>query len=323
MVNGVDVVNIVNVIQAELFKSLRKRRTYVLAGLLWVLLPALVIIVGQIAYRNIAGSFVEESLSAQLIAQTIASPFGVARINLMLPSLISPSFYIIVVALLAALFIGEERSQNMWKTTLVAQPVRFAVLAGKFIVAMIIFSGLMLGSFLFSVLFGVIGMTFLPTTFEGEWLQLLGLYGLQSLYVTAAMSFAFLMIWLIRNVALGIVSVFFLPALLEGLYTLYAATVGFQPINRVNAIFQMLRLRNVFEDLPRYFFTSNLYAPSRQPLRQVIEALGGELSSNDMGPLSSMLGSGVTLQSAAGVMAVYAAFFAVILIVSFLRSDVS
>jgi ABC-type transport system involved in multi-copper enzyme maturation permease subunit len=259
------------------------------------------------------------------LLQLIAAPFGISRLSLTLPALVSPSFYIIVISLLAALFIGEERSQNMWKTTLVAQPSRLAVLFGKFIVAMLLLFVYLLGAYLSGLVFGAVGTLFLPTDFAGEWLELAGLYGLQWLYAIGGMSFAFLMIWLLRNQALGLVSVFFLPALLEGLYTIYATVVGFQPLNRLNAIFQALRLRQTLEDLPRYFFTSNLYAPARQPVRELISLLGEAPSGpeNDFGPFANILGSGITLEHAALVMAGYTVLFGGILVWSFLRRDVS
>ena len=314
-----------NVINAELFKAVRKKRTYILAGLLWVLLPVIVLIVGRVLLVTLGTDFVDNAspIGAADIVQTVASPYGIATVGLMLPSLLSPTFYILVISLLAALFIGEERSQNMWKTTLVAQPHRLAVLGGKYIVAMIVFGVILFGMYLLSFLYGAVGMTFLPTTFAGDWGGLLGLYALQWLYGGAAMLFAFLMIWLLRNIALGIVTVFFLPVLLEGIYTIYATTVGFQPLNRLNSVFQLLRLRTTLEDLPRYFFTRNLYAPSREPLNTVVSALGGEVGPDaDLGPLTDLLG-GVTLQHAALVMAVYALVFGALLVLSFTRRDVS
>ena len=142
-----------NVIRAELFKAVRKRRTYILAALLWVVLPTLVVIVGRILQVNLTGSFVEDAVSVRQVVQQIASPFGVTRLNLMLPVLSSPTFIIIVIALFAALLIGEERNQNMWKTTLVAQPNRLAVLFGKAVVGMILYGVILAGAFLSGVAF--------------------------------------------------------------------------------------------------------------------------------------------------------------------------
>ena len=297
---------LVNVIRAELFKAKRKRRPYILAGLLWVVLPILILIVGRILQTNLSGSFVEDTVAVQTLVQQVASPFAVARLNLILPVLSSPPFLMIAIALFAALLIGEERSQNMWKTTLVTQPNRWSVLFGKIVVGMILYGIVLAGAFLSGILFGAVGTLFLDTSFAGEWGRLAGLYALQWALGIGAMMFAFLAIWLLRSVAMGIVTVLFLPALIEGLYTLYRTTVGFQPLNRFNALFQMLRLRQTLEDLPRYFFTRNLYAPARDPLSDVVTGLGGDPASSDLGSFVNVLGGSITLQHATLVTLGYA-----------------
>ena len=313
---------LVDVIRAELFKAKRKRRPYILAGLLWVVLPILILIVGRILQTNLSGSFVEDTVAVQILVQQVASPFAVARLNLILPVLSSPPFLMIVIALFAALLVGEERNQNMWKTTLVAQPNRWAVLFGKITVGMILYGIVLAGAFLSGILFGAVGTLFLDTTFAGEWGRLAGLYALQWVLGIGAMMFAFLAIWLLRSVAMGIVTVLFLPALIEGLYTLYRTTVGFQPLNRFNALFQMLRLRQTLEDLPRYFFTRNLYAPARDPLSDVVAGLGGDPTSSDLGSLVNALGGSITLQHATLVTIGYALALGGVLTWSFLRRDI-
>ncbi|MDE0527860.1 MAG: ABC transporter permease [Truepera sp.] len=313
---------LVNVIRAELFKAKRKRRPYILAGLLWVVLPILILIVGRILQTNLSGSFVEDTVAVQTLVQQVASPFAVARLNLILPVLSSPPFLMIVIALFAALLIGEERNQNMWKTTLVTQPNRRSVLFGKIVVGMILYGIILAGAFLSGILFGAVGTLFLDTTFAGEWGRLAGLYALQWALGIGAMMFAFLAIWLLRSVAMGIVTVLFLPALIEGLYTLYRTTVGFQPLNRFNALFQMLRLRQTLEDLPRYFFTRNLYAPARDPLSDVVTGLGGDPASSDLGSFVNVLGGSITLQHATLVTLGYALILGGVLTWSFLRRDI-
>ena len=311
-----------NVVRAELFKVLRKRRTYVLAGLWWGLLPALVLFVGRLIHVNLGGSFVDETGGIRLVVQEIASPYGIARLTLIGPAYASPTFYVIVVALLAALLVGEERGHAMWKTVLVAQPRRWAVMAGKVVVAMLALGGLMLGAGAAGALFGALGTTFLPTDWSGDWAGLAWLYAMQWAFCLAAVLFAFLMVFLFKNVALGVVTVFFLPALLEGLYTLYRATVGFEPVNRLNVLFQGLRLQQRLEAIPQYFFTSNLYAPARSPVGDVVRAVntgGGEIPQDALGQL---LGAGITLPHAAAVMAGYAVVFGALLFWRFSRQDV-
>jgi ABC-type transport system involved in multi-copper enzyme maturation permease subunit len=316
---------LLNVINAELFKTLRKRRVFVLAGLFWLVLPIILLIVGSVIRNNLGGTFADsdEVINIQTTIQEIASPYGIARLMLMLPTFMSPTYYIIIIALLAALFMGEERSQNMWKTTLVAQPNRLAVLAGKFIVTFLIFGAILLGAYLSSILFGAIGTLFLQTNFSGDWFGLLRLYLLQWLFSIAAIAFAFLMVWFIRNIALGIVSIFFLPALLEGIYSLYRTAVGFERLTQLNALFQTLRLRNTLEELPRYFFTRNLYAPSRNPVNDIVRSLGGDPNSGDFGEFFNNFLGNFPLAHSGRVMAVYALIFGGLLLWRFLRRDVS
>jgi ABC-type transport system involved in multi-copper enzyme maturation permease subunit len=316
-----------NVVRAELFKLLRKRRTYVLAGLWWGLLPALALIGGRLLYVNVALSPMARELGGIVeTVQAVASPFGLARIALVGPAYMSPTFYIIVVALLAAMLIGEERGHAMWKTVLVAQPQRVAVIAGKVTVAMLALGALMAGAALSGAAFGAFGTTFLPTDWSGEWASLAGLFALQWAFSLAAVLFAFLMVFVLKNVALGVVTVFLLPALLEGLYTIYRATVGFQPLNRLNVLFQAIQLQQRLEAAPRYFFTSNLYAPARAPVNELVAsfstnsaAQGVEVTPDFFGQL---LGINITLPHAAGVMAGYALVFGLLLFWRFSRHDV-
>jgi ABC-type transport system involved in multi-copper enzyme maturation permease subunit len=311
-----------NVVRAELFKVRRKRRTLVVAGLWWVLLPLLALIVGRVLLDNL-GAIATDLGGIEPLLQEFASPFGIARLGLVGPAYVSPTFYVIVVALFAALLVGEERSHAMWKTVLVVQPDRRAVLAGKFVVAMLVVGALMGGALLAGIAFGTVGMAFLPTDFSGEWAGLVGLYVVQWAFASALVALAFLFVHVARNVALGLVMVFFLPALLEGLYTVYAAVVGFQPINRFNAFLQTIRLRQVFEDLPTYFFTANVYAPARQPARDLVEAFGATAGGDGVDfDLGGLLGTGITLEHAAWVVAGYAVALLALFAWRFLRADV-
>ena len=313
-----------NVIRAELFKTFRKRRTYILAGFMWVLIPALLLLVGWILQTRVGGTFVDsdDTFSVNQIVELVASPAAITRNGLLLLGNLSPSLFIIIVSLIAALLIGEERANNMWKTVLTAEPNRVTVLTGKLITAMTVLAVLLAGSYLAGPLFGGIGTLFLPTTFGGNWLELLGLYGLQWLFGLSGVLFAFLIIWFIRNLPLAIVTIFFLPALLEGAYTFYRTVVGFDRLNRFNALLEGLQLQNTFRDLPQYFFTSNLYAPSRWPLSEVASVFGGDTGGADVGGIFSALVN-LNLGRSVLVMAVYALLFGVFLFWSFTRSDVS
>lgn len=309
------------VVRAELFKSLRKRRIFVLAALLWLLLPALLLLLGRLLKANLGGSFIDEGDVVSTLVQELSSPFGISRAVLVAPALLSPTFYMIAVALFAGFLIGEEKSHNMWKTVLVAHPQRLGVLAGKLAVAMLLLGLLLGGGLLAGALAGAAGTLFLDTHFTGDWGGLALLFLLQWLFAAAAVAFAFLMIFLVRNVSLGIVLVFFLPALFEGLYSLWRATTGLKPLNRINAILQALELRGALEALPRYFFTSNLYAPARRPLVELSGLLGLE-GAAQAGPLATLLSSEMSLAHSGLVMLGYFLLFTVILAWLFLRRDV-
>jgi len=311
-----------HVIAAETFKLVRKRRTFVLAFLWWILLPTLVLIVARVLATNLGASFANQAGGIDVILQAIGSPFGIARIGLVGPANVSPSFFAILVAALAAVLIGEERSHGMWKTVLVAQPSRWAVLTGKLVVATLAMGVLLLGAVVAGVAFGALGTLFLPTDFSGDWAGLLRLYALQWGFSTALVAFAFLMIYLARNVAVGLILVFFLPGLLETLYTVYAAVVGFQPIKQFNVFLQTIRMRQLLEDLPTYFFTANVYAPARVPFNELLATFGGGGGGGQGPDFGALLGAGITLERAAVVVAAYTVALLAILYLRFLRADI-
>ena len=312
------------VIQAEWFKGLRKRRLYVLAGLWWVLLPVLTIVLARVLQTTVSGSFVDETgILVPTALQAIASPNGAAGVQLAIPAFLSPSAYVLAVTLLTAAAIGEERSHNMWKTTLVAEPSRLAVLWGKLITVMLQLGLLTVGAFLTGVLAGAIGSTFLGTNWSGDWGALIVLYVRQWLHLTSLTLLAALLIFVLRNVTLGIVATFFLPVFLEGLYSIWRATVGFQPLNRFNALFQALELQQTLEALPRWFFTNNLYLPARSVAEPLTRDLAANATDLQDSPFAMLLGSDLTLSHAAWVMALYGVVFAVLLSIAFVRRDVS
>ena len=314
---------LVNVIRAELFKAARKRRLYLLAVLLWVIFPLLLLFVGWLLQTRVAGTFVDNGVGVGPVVEAVAAPLAISRNSLVLLGNSAPvALLIVAVVLIAALLIGDEHSQNMWKTVLTVQPARLTVLLGKLLTAMLLLFLLLLGSYLSGPLFGALGTLFLPTSFSGDWGGLAGLYLLQWLYATAAMLFTFLMIWLLRSNLLGIVAVVALPGLLEGMVTFYQVVVGFDRLNRFNAILQTLRLRQLFEELPHYFFTTNLYTPSRLLLNDVTTALGvpGGVGGN-AGLFAGLFD--LDLTRAAWVLGVYAVIFAAVLIWSFTRRDIA
>jgi hypothetical protein len=134
---------------------------------------------------------------------------------------------------------------------------------------------------------------------------------------------ASLAIFVTRNVAAGMVSTFFLPPLFEGLYAIWRATVGFEPVNRLNAFFQALELQRTLQDLPRFFLTNNAYLPARSPALSIVETLplGDEFASGG-NPLTDLFGLGLTLGDATWTMLAYGIVFGTALAFAFLRRDV-
>ena len=104
----------VNTLRAELFKLRHKRRSYVMAGFLWLLLPALLLLIGWILDTRVAGTFAEEGFSVGEVVQAVASPVAIARNLLLIMGNLSPSLLIIIVALTAALLIGEPVLPTDW-----------------------------------------------------------------------------------------------------------------------------------------------------------------------------------------------------------------
>jgi hypothetical protein len=118
--------------------------------------------------------------------------------------------------------------------------------------------------------------------------------------------------------------VLFLPPMLEALYQLITTISQLQPLNRINAVFQALRLRNLWDSLPQYFFTANLYAPARKPATDLLTSLAANTNDigDELGGLNGLFGLGIGLPHAALVLAGYSVIFAVLLYFSFLRRDV-
>jgi len=313
--------SLLNATRAELFKGFRKRRLYVLAGLYWLLLPVVALIVAAVLDHNLTGTFADQNGQITQVVQGFASPFGLARLALMAPALMSPTAYIIAVALFAGLYLGEERSQHMWKTVLAVQPARMAVLAGKVVAGMVLLGVLLGGALATSTLGGALGTLFLPTSFAGPWGQVAALFALQWAQLLAALLLAYLLVFLVRSGTLGIIMVIFLPALLEGLYTVLNTLSVLRPLTRFNAVFQALQLKQAWDALPRYFFNPNLYAPARHLLQPFLQSTGTPQGA-DLGPLSGLLGRGITLGHAAAVMAGYALVFGALTAWLLARRDV-
>lgn len=318
--------DIFHIVQAELFKSLKKKRLYIFSFLWWILLPVLSLLIAVIINAN-AGDILSEGETINEVVNQITSITAIARNGLFISSLPFFPMFLIFVVLIAALLIGEERRFNMWKTVLTTQPSRWQVMTGKLIAGMILLGIIVLGAYLCACLFGWLSTYLVPTSLPTMevLLEYLGYFALQWLFGLAALLFAFLMIWVLRNQVMGIISVFFLPALVQGLYSIYALSANANPANnQFAAMIEAMQIKRALEKLPRYFFDTNLYAPSRNPLsNDVTESVGDINSSNleDIG-LNNLLQM-PTLPEASLTIAIYAAIFGVLLYISFSRRDIS
>ena len=311
---------LINVIRAELFKASCKRRVYVFACIAWILPSVILLGIAYTLYKQIN---IDDGGMTLGFVKLLAAPITITRVNLVL--LVGfASFLTIIVALSSTLFIGEERNYNMWKTVLVAEPSRFIVLLGKIIAAMLLLFFLFIGCLLSGVVFGFIGSLLLPTEFDGNWLSVMKLYALQWSFTLSMLLFGFLMVFWIRNNALSFASIILLPVTIEGLYTIYTLIKSLGPVNnRFTAFLEVIQLRSVLENLPKYFLTSNFTAPSRE----VINTLEGFPELEDIfsvfgnTPFANMFS--IDLTRSAIVMGVYIAIFGFLLFWSFKRRDVS
>lgn len=317
---------IVQVIRAELFKSFKKKRLYVFSFLWWILLPVLSLIIALVVHAN-AGSMLDEGETLTEVVNQISSITAIARNGLFMSSLPFFPMFLIFVVLIAALLIGEERRFNMWKTVLTTQPSRWQVMTGKILAGMLLLGIIVFGAYLSACFFGWLSTLFVPTTLPtaAVLLEYLGYFALQWAFGLAAMLFAFLMIWVLRNQVMGIISVFFLPALVQGLYSIYALSANLDPAtNQFAAMIEAMQLRRTLERLPRYFFDTNLYAPAREPLTSDVANGVEDITPSDLEGLGlDNIFQMPTLPEASLTIAIYAAVFGVLLYTSFSRRDIS
>ena len=317
--------NIFYVVQAELFKSFRKKRVYIFAAMLWFIVPIIMLATAYFTNQNLGTEFVNETVGSDdaipEIVKVIASPEMMSRVTLVLSTHFA-SFLTLVIAALAALLVGEERSQKMWKTTLIAQPHRVSVMLGKIITAMLILLFLFAGAIIVNVLLGAIGTTVLPSTLAGDWLEVIKFYTIQWAYCLPIVLFSFLMMRLIRNNVLAVIAVLFLPSIIQSLYGIYTLLTNIGPIqNRIVGALEVLKLRRLVDSIPQYFLTTNFSFPSKQvilsmPPNEFTEGIQ-ELTNS---PFASMFQ--LELAQSAWVMAGYAVFFGLLLFFEFSRRDI-
>lgn len=317
--------NIFYVIQAELFKSFRKKRTYIFAAMLWFIVPIIMLATAYFTNQNLSTDFINDTVGSDdavlEVVKSIASPEMMSRVTLVLSTHFA-SFLTLVIAALAALLVGEERSQKMWKTTLIAQPHRVSVMLGKVISAMLILLFLFAGAIIVNVLLGAIGTVFLPSSLAGDWTEVIKFYAIQWAYCLPIVLFSFLMMRLIRNNVLAVISVLFLPMIIQSLYGIYTLLTSVGPIqNQIVGTLEVLKLRRLVDSIPKYFLTTNFSFPSKQVILSMppSEFTDG-IQEFTNSPLANMFQ--LELTQSAWVMAGYATFFAVLLFFEFSRRDI-
>ena len=317
--------NLFYVIQAELFKSFRKKRTYIFAAMLWFIVPIIMLATAYFTNQNLSTEFINETVGSDDavlgVVKSMASADMISRVTLVLSTHFA-SFLTLVIAALAALLIGEERSQKMWKTTLIAQPHRFSVMLGKVITAMIILLFLFVGALAVNLLLSGIATLFLPSTLAGNWAEIGKFYTIQWLYCLPIVLFSFLMMRLIRNNVLAVIAVLFLPTIAQSLYGIYTLLTNIGPIqNRIVGTLEVLKLRRLVDSIPQYFLTTNFTFPSKQvilsmPPSEFVDGIQEMINS----PFASMFQ--LELSQSAWVMGGYTLIFGALLFLEFSRRDI-
>ncbi len=317
--------NVFYVVQAELFKAFRKKRIYIFAAMLWLIVPVIMLATAYFTNQNLSTDFVNDTVGSDdavlEVIKSMASAEMISRVTLVLSTHFA-SFLTLVIAALAALLVGEERSQKMWKTTLIAQPHRVSVMLGKVITAMLILLFLFAGALAVNVLLAAIGTAFLPSDLSGNWLEVIKFYGIQWAYCLPIVLFSFLMMRLIRNNVLAVIGVLFLPTIVQSLYGIYTLLTNIGPIqNRIVGTLEMLKLRRLVDSIPQYFLTTNFTFPSKQVIFSMPPSEFTEgIQEITNGPFASMFQ--LELSQSAWVMAAYALIFGALLFFEFSRRDI-
>jgi ABC-type transport system involved in multi-copper enzyme maturation permease subunit len=297
---------------AELMKAGRKKRTWVLVGLLAVVVPLVQLVSAAFVASRVGGSFLDQGGAVGGAVEQIAAPFAMARNNL--GATLQP-LLLVFAAIFAAFLVGEERGYRMWKVILTSSPDRPRVLAAKFAAGMILLGAVVLGTLAGSVVFGGVGVALgLSGGFGGDWGTLLALYLLQWLVLAAPLALGFLISWLVAAPAMAVIGVVVLPGLIETLVR-GAMLAQLNQVSLLNAPFQAARLRATLETVPRYFLTPNLNLGTGY-LGGAVRSAFGEVPSAV--PRFDWGGVGWSVT----VCAVYFALFAALLAWSFSRRDV-
>ena len=305
-------------IRAELFKASRKKRTWMLIALSSLGSPLLQFISAAFVASRVLGTVADQGATVATTLEQIASPFNMAR-NTLAASSTLPFILLTLVAVFAVLLVGEERTFKMWKTILVANPNRMQVLAAKFLSAMILLFLVIFGGLLGSLLFGGLAMLLgYSKGASGNWLELIGIHGLQWLALAAPLMMGFLIAWLNASPAIAVIGIVVAPNILEAIIS-GAVLSQIERVSLLNAPFQAERIQELIQSVPRYFLTPNLAFGARL-VGQAGRDLVGDGNSAVAGFLPTMNWNEIGWSM--GVCGVYFLIFTALMVWSFGTRDV-
>ncbi|MFN8509951.1 MAG: ABC transporter permease subunit [Deinococcaceae bacterium] len=307
---------------AELRKAKAKKRFWFLFVLMGVIVPLLQVVISYFVTQSVAGTLADPSRDvSNAIAEQASTGFSLGRNFLGVGALF---FLLPISAIVGNFLIGEERGFKMWKVIFVAQPSRMSVLAGKFLGGMVLLTLLILCSGAANMAIGfVANLIFFRISESGDWLTLLSLYGLQCVVLAAPLALSMLISSIIAAPAMSLIGTVLLPPILEGIVTASIAT-QLNRLNAVNAAFQALKIKNLFEEIPRYYLTRNLNLGTGFAGSSASGGLFGNpnagLKDNPLGNLLQFSWSETTWSVCVSV--VYAALFLVLFFILWRRRDV-
>ncbi len=300
-------------IAAEIFKASRKKRFWVLLAFFILIAPLFQLISAAFVAKSVAGSGLADGNTINTAINQISSPYNMARNSLggLFQLMLLP-----VVAVMAIFLVGEERTFKMWKTILVANPDRMRVITAKFIAGMLLLAAVIFGGLLGSLVFGGIStLVGLSSSFGGDWGAMVAMHFLQWLVLAAPLALGFLIAWLTASPAIAVIGVVVLPGLIETIIrAVLVAQVG--PLSPLSAPFEAARLKQLLEDVPRFFLTPNISLGSRVLGQDAVNLLGA----NAPVALPTLDWSQITWSL--GVSGVYFLLFAGLMIWTFTSRDV-
>lgn len=295
------------VITAEMFKISRRKRLMILASVYWVILPIILLVVTP----TLRSSMTDVFSGSRVLMQALASPFGLTTIGAGVGGYASPSLYLVIVAVVASALIGDEARFSTWKSLLVLQPRRVAVLLGKLVAGHLIVFFVLLGNLLGSIAVAGVGTFWLDTTFAGNWSTLLWRLLVQWMFLLTPLIFAYLVVFYIRSNSLAMIVILFLMPVAEMVQQILANIARFNPLSQLAQFFRHGLVRPWWDALPDWFFTTNAFSPSRDIFNPILNMMGG--------------GSQITVRLGYGhsilVLSVYGIIFLALLLPVFLRRD--